>query len=258
MNNILYVGKHALTWTVSRHIHQSWELIFCTGGSGEMIFDGRTLEYGVNDVAVVPPMVPHSNASREGFTNIHMNLTDPALTYTEPLIIRADSNGFLRDAFTAAFYYWSDTSAEYTLLPLYGQLIVAYLTKYRSVRRHSETVQQIEDNILQHYPDCTYDLNAYLGSLPEKDVQKGNRPHAPPVPDRPAAGERRKHPVHLLGKGEHLGDRPHVRLCRPAVLLPAVQEEVRRLPPQLHPGNRPGPCRAGRGENHGVSRLTSV
>ena len=45
MNNILYVGKHALTWTVSRHIHQSWELIFCTGGSGEMIFDGRTLEY---------------------------------------------------------------------------------------------------------------------------------------------------------------------------------------------------------------------
>ena len=134
MNNILYVGKHALTWTVSRHIHQSWELIFCTGGSGEMIFDGRTLEYGVNDVAVVPPMVPHSNASREGFTNIHMNLTDPALTYTEPLIIRADSNGFLRDAFTAAFYYWSDTSAEYTLLPLYGQLIVAYLTKYRSER----------------------------------------------------------------------------------------------------------------------------
>lgn len=166
MNNILYVGKHALTWTVSRHIHKSWELIFCTGGSGEMIFDDRTLAYGVNDVAIVPPMIPHSNASREGFTNIHMNLTDPALTYAEPLIIRADSNGFLRDAFTAAFYYWSEASAEYTLLPLYGQLIVAYLTQYRPIRRHSETVQQIEDNILQHYPDCTYDLNAYLGSLP--------------------------------------------------------------------------------------------
>ena len=39
MNNILYVGKHALTWTVSRHVHQSWELIFCTGGSGEMVFE---------------------------------------------------------------------------------------------------------------------------------------------------------------------------------------------------------------------------
>ena len=29
MNTILYVGKHAPTWTVSRHVHQSWELIFC-------------------------------------------------------------------------------------------------------------------------------------------------------------------------------------------------------------------------------------
>ncbi len=166
MNNILYVGKHALTWTVSRHVHQSWELIFCTGGSGEMVFDDKTLAYGANDVAIVPPMVPHSNNSGEGFTNIHMNLTDPALTYPEPLIIRADSNGFLQDAFTAAFYYWSESSAEYTLLPLYGQLIVAFLTKYRPTRRHSDTVQQIEDNILQHYPDCTYDLNAYLSSLP--------------------------------------------------------------------------------------------
>ena len=27
-------------------------------------------------------------------------------------------------------------------------------------------VQQIEDNILQHYPECAYDLNAYLSSLP--------------------------------------------------------------------------------------------
>ena len=166
MNTILYVGKHAPTWTVSRHVHQSWELIFCTGGSGEMLFDDKTLSYGVNDVAIVPPMIPHANASREGFTNIHMNLTDPALTYTEPFIIRADSNGFLRDAFAAAFYYWSESSAGYALLPLYGQLIVAHLTQYRSSRRHSETVQQIEDNILQHYPECAYDLNAYLSSLP--------------------------------------------------------------------------------------------
>ena len=166
MNLISYVGKHTLTWTVSRHVHRGWELIYCTSGGGEMVFADRTLRYGVNDVAVVPPMVPHSNMSAEGFTNIHMNLADTALTYSEPLIVRADSNGFLLDAFTAAFYYYSESSAGQTLLPLYGQLIVAFLTKYQPGQRHSDTVQQIEDNILQHYPDCTYDLNAYLSTLP--------------------------------------------------------------------------------------------
>ena len=164
MNNIVYVGKHALTWTVSSHLHRGWELIYCTSGSGEMVFEDRTLRYTANDIAVIPPMVPHSNQSEEGFTNIHMNLTDAALPGTEPFIIRADSNGFLLDAFRAAFYYYSEAAAGRALLPIYGQLITAFLTSHQP--RHSEVVQQIEDNILQHYPDCTYDLNAYLGSLP--------------------------------------------------------------------------------------------
>ena len=166
MNNIIYVGKHALTWTVSRHYHRGWELIYCTGGSGKIIFDREALPYGPNDVAVIPPMIPHSNVSEEGFTNIHMNFMDTALSYTEPLIIRADSNGFLLDAFTAAFYYYSEASAGQALLPIYGQLITAFLTQHPHGRRHSEVVQQIEDDILRHYPDCTYDLNACLSSLP--------------------------------------------------------------------------------------------
>ena len=166
MNHIIYAGKHALTWMVSQHLHKGWELIYCTSGEGEMVFEDRRLSYGVNDVAIIPPMVPHSNISAEGFTNIHLNLTDAALTYTEPMIVRADSNGFLLDAFKAAFYYYSEASGGRTLLPIYGQLIVAYLTSYQPGRRYSEVIQQIEDNILQHYPDCSYDLNAYLGSLP--------------------------------------------------------------------------------------------
>lgn len=166
MNNIIYVGKHALTWTVSRHMHKGWELIYCTSGSGEMIFEDRTLGYGAHDVALIPPMLPHSNQSVEGFTNIHMNLMDAALPSTEPLIIRADSTGFLLDAFKAAFYYYSEAAVGRALLPIYGQLITAFLTAYQPFRHYSEVVQQIEDNILHHYPDCSYDLNAYLSSLP--------------------------------------------------------------------------------------------
>lgn len=166
MNNIVYVGKHALTWTVSRHCHRDWELIYCTGGSGELIFEGGTLPYAANDVAIIPPMVPHANVSTEGFTNIHMNLMDAALTYSEPHIVRADSNGFLLDAFAAAFYYYSEASAGQALLPIYGQLVAAFLSKHQPRRRHSEVVQQIEDDILRHYPDCAYDLNACLGALP--------------------------------------------------------------------------------------------
>lgn len=167
MNNIVYVGRHTLTHMVSCHFHKSWELIFCTSGGGEIICEDQTLAYSVNEIAVIPPLMPHSNMSKTGFTNIHVNLTDAAFNQLEPRIISADSNGFLRNAFSAAFYYYSSAPEESKLLlPIYGQLIAAYLSSGQPERRRSDIVQRIEHHILAHYPDCSYDVNVYLGSLP--------------------------------------------------------------------------------------------
>lgn len=167
MNKIVYVGKHTLTYTVSCHFHKSWELIYCTSGGGEIICDDKTLGYSTNEIAMIPPLLPHSNVSATGFTNIHINLTDAAFSQTEAHIISADPNGFLRNAFSAAFYYYSSASEEaQLLLPIYGQLIAAYMSGSQPERQRSDIVQKIEHHILENYPDCGYDVNLYLSSLP--------------------------------------------------------------------------------------------
>lgn len=167
MNRILYVGKHARTLAVSQHYHNSWELIFCTSGSGKLIFDGRTLPYSANEIAVIPPLLPHSNVSAAGFTNIHINLAGATLSQTEPTVIPADCNGFLLNAFTAAFYFYSSSFEGRTaLLNLYGQLIASIIALYQPKQKHSEIVQQIADHILANYSDSGYDVSLYLNRLP--------------------------------------------------------------------------------------------
>lgn len=167
MYKIIYAGKHPLMMEVSRHIHTSWELIYCTGGNGQLIFDDCTLNYAEDDVAVIPPYLPHSNRSGVGFTNLHINLSDAPLTLTKPLIIQADQNGFLRGAFDAAFYYYSSGSeAGEFLLPLYGQLIAAHLKTSPPAELRSDVVSQIENHILLNFQDCNYNLHDYLASLP--------------------------------------------------------------------------------------------
>ena len=167
MNRIIYVGKHAQTFTVSRHLHSSLELIFCTSGSGEMIFDGGTLRYSANDIVVVPPRLPHANMSAAGFTNIHLNLEEATLNQAEPYIVPADPNGFLLGAFSAAFHYYSGSPEDRAiLLPLYGQLIAASLATRGQKSPRSEIVQKLENDILENYPDCGYDLNVFLNTLP--------------------------------------------------------------------------------------------
>jgi len=91
VNDITYVGKMAINYSISLHAHESWEFVYCTSGSGAFGFDGETLAYNEGDVVVIPPMVPHTNASDTGFQNIHINMVNPSLPYTEPIVISDDS-----------------------------------------------------------------------------------------------------------------------------------------------------------------------
>lgn len=168
MNNIIYVGKHSLTTTVSRHAHKSWELIYCTSGQGRMILDGsRTLDYSGGDIVIIPPMVPHENISEDGFTNIYINLADCTLTNKEPTVISGDKNGYLLDAFSAAFFFFSGASSIRTaLLPAYGNLIVTFLSHLHPSDERNEIARKIEHDIIQNYSDCGYSLGDYLNSLP--------------------------------------------------------------------------------------------
>ncbi|MBQ8081360.1 MAG: AraC family transcriptional regulator [Clostridia bacterium] len=167
MNDITYVGKHPLIVNVSRHVHESWEYVYCTYGAGTFTFDNRTVAYKKGDVVVIPPMVPHSNASETGFQNIHINMLEPSHKLKEPTILTDDSNHFLLDAFTAAFFhFYSDRKERTALLAAYGNLISCYLSAYQTGLPRSGVVEEIELTIINSYADADFKLDAYLKSLP--------------------------------------------------------------------------------------------
>jgi len=167
MNDITFVGRHTTVYTVSRHAHDSWEYVYCTAGGGAFLFGDRSLPYKKGDVVVIPPHVPHSNDSQQGFNNIHINMVSPILTLKEPAVIVDDSNQFLLNAFQAAFYhYYSDRRERTALLSAYGNLISYYLIAYQTGSSRSSVVDEIEHHIINHYSNCDYKLDDYLESLP--------------------------------------------------------------------------------------------
>ena len=169
MNGILFVGKHTKTYQVPRHFHTSWELIYCTGGSGELVFNRRVLPYREHSLAIIPPRIPHLNRSQTGFTNIHMNIATDELNIpmTEPTLLQSLESSYLESTFNAAFYFYSNGGVgQSVILPIYSQLIVTMLKVMDTDYSHSNVVQILTDHILQNYPDAGFDLAAYLRSLP--------------------------------------------------------------------------------------------
>ena len=131
------------------------------------MFDFGEVPYAQGDIVVIPPMVPHSNNSMQGFRNIHINMTSPMLTFKSPTVIADDSNHFILDAFVAAFYHFYSSRTERTeLLSSYGNLICCYLSAYQTVRQRPGVVEEIVHSIISNYSDCDYELDAYLHSLP--------------------------------------------------------------------------------------------
>ena len=167
MNDITYAGKHLRTYTVQKHSHISWELIYCTSGNGELIFDDFTLRYSVGDIAIIPPDIPHSNISRSGFTNIHLNISEATLPFKSAALISDDSDRHILNPFVDAFYYYySQLDKKQIVLSALGNLIVNYLIAYRENASMSKIVETIKSNIVQNFQDCDFALDEYLHSLP--------------------------------------------------------------------------------------------
>ena len=166
MNEILYAGKHLVTFSVSRHAHTCWEFIYCTSGSGTLHFDAVDLPYTTGDVVMIPPNIPHFNDSTDGFTNYHVSIKDPTLPIKTPALVKADPNHLIENAFSAAFFHYSNPENSSPLLQIYGDLIVRYLIQLLHAPNRSRIVEEIESHIIQNYPDCDFELDTYLRSLP--------------------------------------------------------------------------------------------
>lgn len=165
--NITYVGKHSLTKSVSRHSHTDWEIIYCTGGNGVLKYGEQVLLYGDNDILVIPPEVPHENNSEIGFTNYHIHLTASFLSYNAPFILTAPDNVQILHAFSAAFYYYSLSNGEgEAMLNALGNVITTYISMKQQSESRSDTVLEIEREIIQRYTDLDFDLGRYLKRLP--------------------------------------------------------------------------------------------
>lgn len=167
MNEIVFVGKHATTFTVPLHAHDSWELICCTSGNGNFYYQDQILPYASGDIVIVPPFTPHSNNSATGFTNIHINLVETVLSFDQPIVISDDANRSIVSAFSGAYFHFYESSDfRQALLSQYGDLIVGLVLANQKTIQMSHVVQQVANDIMRNYTDCNYALDDHLRSYP--------------------------------------------------------------------------------------------
>lgn len=168
MNTILFVGEHTNTFDVQWHSHEQWELVYCTGGNGIFYFEnGSTIEYEKGDAVAIPPNERHSNSSVEGFTNLHIRMSDPSFPYRSAFRVADDSECHLKMAFNEAKYYFmADIRKRELVLGALGDLITSYMIVYRSNNDFSKPVDRIRTVIIANYSDPNFALDETIRAMP--------------------------------------------------------------------------------------------
>lgn len=169
MNNILHCGKHFCAYSVPVHSHENWELVYCTYGSGEFIFENTTISYQEHDIVVIPPNIAHTNAgnNENGFQNIYINLNNATLPFIKAVKITDNAEKHILSAFSTAYYYYNNSyNGKEIILSSVGQLIVNYITSFNLQKPLIKIVEEIKDNIIMNFADTNYKIDEYLRTIP--------------------------------------------------------------------------------------------
>ena len=129
MSTVFFIGEHPKTFEVQRHAHDYWELVYCTGGRGRFeLEDGAAVPYQEGDAVAIPPGERHANTSDEGFTNIHVQLSNPPFPFRTAFRVADNSEGHLRAAFTQMLFYGqAEIERGGLILSALGDLIASYM-----------------------------------------------------------------------------------------------------------------------------------
>lgn len=168
LNTITYTGKTHGTFSTHWHSHEDWELIYCTDGDGEFSFrDLHPIKYHAGLVTVIPPGIMHMNNSENGFSNIHINITDVMIGEQKPFIVPDDDGKHILRAFEDAFYFYDGRLRNKELVvTAFGNLIVNYITVFKNTKPLRSDIDMIRSDILKNYTNCEYELDKFLHSVP--------------------------------------------------------------------------------------------
>ncbi len=167
MNDIVYAAQLLGGHGSQPQVHEKWEYVFCLSGAGECSLGGKRLSFSKGDMVAVPPMTPHLGSADKGCKIIQLLIDQPAPLLKEPCVLRVSCGSHLQAAFEGALYHFrSGHPSKAHLLTAYGGLIACYLAAYRTGPTQSLVVAEIEMSIRTRFSDPSYELEAYLHSLP--------------------------------------------------------------------------------------------
>ncbi|MDE5618874.1 MAG: AraC family transcriptional regulator [Clostridia bacterium] len=168
MAAINYTGKNLRTYEVSRHKHDFWEFIYCTGGDGVLSLEnGQVIKYKQYQMVMVPPALYHENQSQKGFKNIHMNVSGWTSPFKTAQLLDDNAHRDLMSVMNMCYRYFNTDIREQpkimmSLMELLENIIAALSDNMGS----SQPVENMANMIIDGFSDPEFTVEEIYRDIP--------------------------------------------------------------------------------------------
>lgn len=164
---INYIEKHLTTFSVKAHLHNYWEIIYVTEGSGIIKTNDCVVSYKKCETICIPPHVQHTNLSKEGFKNIHFTLEDWTSTAKSPFIIPAsDLSKDFYSILKLTYRYFHQLPPSHPINLNLASTVVSFLDNLIQKSDAYNLTQTIVHEIINRYTDSDFDVDQAYGLVP--------------------------------------------------------------------------------------------
>lgn len=165
---INYIERHLKTFTVKKHMHRHWEIIYVTEGGGIIkTQNNHVIEYKKGETICIPPYLSHTNFSNEGFKNIHFTIEDWNPPLQEPYLIPfSDSSRDLHSLLKLAYRYFHQLPATHSFNISLTSAITSFLDNLVQKSDAYNVTQVLVHEIINHYTDSKFDLEQAYKLIP--------------------------------------------------------------------------------------------
>lgn len=165
---INYIEKHLTTFNVKYHMHDYWEIIFVTEGGGVIkTKDKQVIEYKKGETICIPPQVPHTNLSTDGFKNIHFTVEDWTPPFKRPFLIPAsDSSKDLLSMLKLTYRYFHQLPANDPINIALNNSVFSFIDSLIHKSDAYNITQILVHEIINRYTDCNFDLEQAYKLIP--------------------------------------------------------------------------------------------
>lgn len=143
------------------HSHDSWEIIYCTDGSGRFLqINSPPIEYGAKDIIIVAPHLVHSNVSDQTFSNYYLHVENVDIAYDKITKLRDSTNDFLLHTLKQIYLAFnSNMTNKQDILFHLGVVASSCIKSLNDTLHQSPLVKHLKQELENNLSNPNFDMN---------------------------------------------------------------------------------------------------